>query len=123
MGPWQVGLIVLLATAVAFAVSGDSRAIYAGFVIGGVMVAAHFVVRRAVGRAPKVQDDASPVERARVTRPYLLRQAVVVGVVTAAAFAYAFATGGPSALGAVYLSLPLVGVLAVLLVVSRRARG
>ena len=71
---------------------------------------------------PKVPDDATPSERARLIRPYVLGWLLVVVVLTAGAFALAFAFGGPSTLGAVYLALPVVFVLVMGTIALRQAR-
>jgi hypothetical protein len=122
---WRMVLIVAAVVAGAVAASGDVEVIPAALLVGAVLVGVNLAVRRGLNRllpAPEVPDDATPGERARLMRPYVLGWMLVVVVLTAGAFGLAVAFGGPSTLGAVYLSLPLVFVLVMGTIALRRAR-
>jgi len=126
---WHFAFIVTVVTVSAFAVSGDVAVIPPALLVGAMVGSVHLLVGHGLARvlpAPEVPEDAISAERARLTRPYLLRWALrwaLTGVVlTAGVLAYAFAVE-PSVLGAVYLSLPVLLLLVVLVViVLRRAR-
>lgn len=122
---WHLVLIVAAVVVGAVVASGDVEVIPAALLVGAVLVGVNLAVRRGLNRllpTPEVPDDATPGERARLMRPYVLGWMLVVVVLTAAAFALAFAFGGPSTLGAVYLSMPLVFVLVMGAMALGRAR-
>jgi hypothetical protein len=122
---WHLVLIVAAVVAGAVAASGDVEVIPAALLVGAVLVGVHLAVRRGLNRllpAPKILDDATPRERARLMRPHVLRSMLVMVVVAAGAFALAFALGGPSTLGAAYLVLLVVFVLVMGTIALRRAR-
>lgn len=109
----------------AFAASGETRVLAGALAVGAVVASVHVLVRLGLSRAvpaPRARADAPAAERARVMRPHVIRLTLIVIAIAAVALALAATQGGPSTLGVLYLSLPVVVALVSLAAVLRKAR-